>query len=419
MPSGVARTTLRGMENVPPPAQELVLLDRELARLDARRAQLLARRAWLLSVLYPTTASAPPPAAVEATPRGAQNVLLALGGLLLAVAAVAFTLVSWGHLGIGGRAAVLGAVTVAALAAPVALLRRGLASTAESVAAVGLLLTVLDAYALHRVALPGADGLGYAAVASGVLAALWTAYGVGAGRLRVPLPAAVLAGQLPLPLGALAAGAEALPLAWAALLTAAADAALALWARPAAAVRRVACGAACATGAWAVLSGGRLSLVEGGAGPAALLLAAAGLALYAAWRTPAAAVACASAAGLVAVAGAGGLLREALPQGWTVPGYLVCAVAVAAAVRLGPVPRGAVVGLLAASAVVQALSVVWAAAFLVAALVRPGQGVPWPVPVVLLTVAAALAVPWRRREPCPFRRPWSCRTRRRRRPTSC
>ncbi|MFI6108470.1 SCO7613 C-terminal domain-containing membrane protein [Streptomyces sp. NPDC051310] len=382
------------MENVPPPAQELVLLDRELARLDARRAQLLARRAWLLGVLYPATPSAPPRAARETTPRSAQNVLLTLGGLLLAVAAVAFTLVSWGHLGIGGRAAVLGAVTVAALAAPVALLRRGLASTAESVAALGLLLTVLDAYALHRVALPGTEGLGYAAVASGVLAALWTAYGLGARRLRVPLPAAVVAGQLPLPLGALAADAGALSLAWAALLTAAAGTALALWARPAAAVRWVACGAACAAGAWAVLSGGRLSLVEGGAGPAALLLAAAGLALYAAWHAPAA-VACASAAGLLAVAGAGGLAREALPQGWAVPGYLLCAVAVAAAARRGPVPRGAAVGLLAASAVVQALSVVWAAAFLVPALVRPGQGVPWPVPVVLLTVAAALAVPRR------------------------
>lgn len=41
------------MEHVPPPAEELALLDRELARLDARRMQLLTRRAWLLSVLQP------------------------------------------------------------------------------------------------------------------------------------------------------------------------------------------------------------------------------------------------------------------------------------------------------------------------------------------------------------------------------
>lgn len=59
-----------------------------------------------------------PKAAKPSAPRSAQNVLLTLGGLLLTVAAVAFTLVSWGSMGIGGRAAVLALVTVAALAAP-------------------------------------------------------------------------------------------------------------------------------------------------------------------------------------------------------------------------------------------------------------------------------------------------------------
>lgn len=50
------------MENSLPPADELVLVDRELARLDARRSQLLARRAWLLRVLAAPAAgpSAPP-----------------------------------------------------------------------------------------------------------------------------------------------------------------------------------------------------------------------------------------------------------------------------------------------------------------------------------------------------------------------
>ncbi|MET9802090.1 hypothetical protein [Streptomyces sp. NPDC006368] len=389
------------MNNVPPPAQELALLERELAQLDARRTQLLARRAWLLGVLHPPVPSAPAPFArkspVEATPRSAQNVLLTLGGLLLAVAAVAFTLVSWGHLGIGGRAAVLGAVTAGTLAAPVALLRRGLVSTAESVASVGLVLMVLDAYALHRAVLPETDGVGYAAVASGALAALWAVYGLGVGdRLRVPLPVAVVAGQLPLLLGALAVDAGALGSAWAVLVTAGADAALAMWARPSVAVRRVACVGAWVTGAWAVLAGGGLSVVEGGAGPAVLLSAAAGLALWAAWRAPALAMAaaCGAVAGLAAVAGAGGLLREALPQGWTVPGYLLSAVVVAAvAVRGGAVPRGVRWGLLGASAAVQGLSVAWAVPPLVVELARPGHGVEWPTPVVLLTVAATLAVP--------------------------
>lgn len=179
------------MDNALPPADELRLVDRELAQLDARRSQLLARRAWLLRVLQPPmTFPAPPRAAsgpvADSTPRSAQNVLLTLGGVLLTIAALAFTLVSWGSMGIGGRAAVLGVVTSAALAAPVLLLRRGLGSTAESVAALGLVLMVLDAYALHRVALPGTDPLGYTAVASAVLAGAWTAYGSALGRLRIP-----------------------------------------------------------------------------------------------------------------------------------------------------------------------------------------------------------------------------------------
>ncbi|MFD0428544.1 hypothetical protein ACFQ60_12700 [Streptomyces zhihengii] len=39
------------MTYVPPPAEELAILDSELRRLDARRAQLLARRSWLLAAL--------------------------------------------------------------------------------------------------------------------------------------------------------------------------------------------------------------------------------------------------------------------------------------------------------------------------------------------------------------------------------
>ncbi|PBO19618.1 hypothetical protein CLM83_05495, partial [Streptomyces albidoflavus] len=193
------------------PAEELALLERELIWLDTRRVQLLRRRSWLKAALRAQSAGGwqPPqgatggwahaPAAhpAPAVPSGsatggpgAQHVLLILGGLLLAVAAIAFTLFSWGELGIAGRSVVLAGVTAGALGAPVLLLRRGLGATAESVGAVALLLTVLDAYALHAAVLPEADGAGYAAFASGVLAAGWTAYGVGVGRLRLPLPAA-------------------------------------------------------------------------------------------------------------------------------------------------------------------------------------------------------------------------------------
>lgn len=136
MPPGVTRTTLRHMTYFPPPAEELRFLDSELRQLDARRAQLLARRAWLITMLQQAVQPAPPvrpqwptppgrSARPEATAPGVQNVLLLLGGILLTVAAMVFTLVSWGHLGITGRSLVLGAVTLAVLGAPVALLRRG------------------------------------------------------------------------------------------------------------------------------------------------------------------------------------------------------------------------------------------------------------------------------------------------------
>lgn len=201
MPPGVSAATLPYMRHVPPPAEELALLDHELARLDARRLQLLSRRAWLLGVLRAPAAPPPPPRApfprpyaqaapapVHAPARGAQNVLLVLGGLLLAVAAIAFTLFSWGEMGIAGRSAVLAVVTAGALVAPALLLGRGLPSTAEAVAVLALVLTVLDAIALHAVAAPGTDGLAFSAVASAVLVAVWTLYGLLLGRLRSPLP---------------------------------------------------------------------------------------------------------------------------------------------------------------------------------------------------------------------------------------
>lgn len=251
MPFTVSGTTLPGMTNIPPPAEELRILDLELRHLDARRAQLLQRRAWLLGSLRTAAAPAPVPPrpvrAPEATPPDVQNVLLTLGGILLTIAAIAFTLVSWGHLGIGGRGAVLAAVTLTALGVPALLLRRKLRSTAETVAALGLALTVLDAYALHAVALPRTGALGYTAAASAVLAALWTAYGLSFRELRLPLPVAVAGAQLPLFLAALATDAGDHGVGAALLVTAAFDVAVALWVSDPA-VRVVAAVGACATG---------------------------------------------------------------------------------------------------------------------------------------------------------------------------
>ncbi|MFE7776074.1 SCO7613 C-terminal domain-containing membrane protein [Streptomyces sp. NPDC057445] len=413
------------MENVLPPAEELRLLDGELAQLEARRAQLMARRAWLVQTLRalqpsgpgvagpagparPWGAAWPSRPAPETSPPSAQNVLLTLGGILLTIAAVAFTLVSWGHMGIGGRSLVLGAVTVAALATPVLLLRRGLTSTAESVAALGLVLMVLDAYALHRVALPDTDAVGYTAVASGVLAGLWTAYGTAVGKLRIPVPVAVVSVQLSLPLWALAADASASAIAWATLATALTDVVIAVVSKPAA-VRGLAVAGAAATGGWTLLTGLWLSVTAdtpaAAAGPAMLLLAAAGLALGAAWRAPSAAPVTAAAGGLAAVAAVGGVLRTTVSLDWAVPGYLLCAVTLLAVVRTRA-PRGILTGLAVASGLVHAAATLWALPLVASALLRPvgmlggvwsgapEAGTPLPgmstSPMVLTVVAAVL-----------------------------
>ncbi|MFH8688951.1 SCO7613 C-terminal domain-containing membrane protein [Streptomyces anulatus] len=433
------------MEHEPPPAEELARLDRELAELDARRAQLLTRRAWLLAALRPPAPTAapgwnpsawgaPPPGRPGApaqpwgyvpkqpsAPRSAQNVLLTLGGLLLTVAAVAFTLVSWGSMGIGGRSAVLAAVTLGALTAPVVLLRRGLAATAEALAALALVLTLLDVYAVHAVAAPDTDGLGFTAVASAVLAVLWTAYGLALGKLRLPLPAAVVLAQWPLLFWAWAAGAPALVVGWALLATAVLDGVIALWGKGPG-VRVTACVGGSAMGFSALMVGLALSTTASGplgaAAPGALLLAAAAAALAGAWRAPKGFARTGGVvAGLAAVAAVGGVPAAALSDGWRVLAYLLCGLALTGVVRAG-LPRDAARGVLAASGAVVAGALVWALPSLAAVLLGPvtllsdvwagspagfrsalGSTLPWSelaaAPVVLALVAGLLGSAYR------------------------
>ncbi|MFB7786192.1 SCO7613 C-terminal domain-containing membrane protein [Streptomyces vinaceus] len=353
-----------------PPEHELTLIDRELTQLDARRAYLLARREWLLRLPVPPAAPngwaahtlSPPARPKEASAPGAQNVLLTLGAVLLAVAALAFTLVSWGSLGIAGRSAVLAVVTAAALGAPALLLRRGLRSTAEPVAAVGLLLTVLDAYAVYAVATPDTDGTAYAAGAAAVLAALWAGYARALPRLVVPLPAALLTAQLPLPLAAVAAAAGPVGTGWALLATAALDAALVLLApgvRARAAVSGPAAVSGAVLGAGALLSG--LSEIApagsagAAAGPALLLAACAALGVAVAWREPSA-TAASAVGGLAGIAATGGALRPELPRDWAVPAFLLLALPLLAAVRASGLPAAVRRGLTGAGAGVAALA---------------------------------------------------------------
>jgi hypothetical protein len=421
MPYDVTRTTLQGMTHIPPPAEELRLLDFELRQLDARRAQLLARRAWLIATLQsarPTPVAPPRP---EASAPRVQNVLLVLGGVLLTIAAMAFTLVSWGQMGIAGRALVLGGVTAAVLTAPVPLLKRGLRSTAESVAGLGLALTALDAYALHEVALAEVDGTGYTAAAAAVLAALWVTYGLlpRTSELRLPVPAALVAAQLPLLLWAVAADAGWHGFAAALLVTAGVDTGVALRV-PVKSVRVTAAITAYGMGSWGVLTAGSLSWTATGpsaaARAAALLILAAGIALAAAWRTERHALGLALASGLAVVAALGGVGRSVVPDAWTVPVYLACGIALLGAVRIGRLPETVRHGLARSSGVVQGLAVLWTLPVVAVTLLGPVTWVeqiwsgtpsdtraavtadaPWPadaetVPLVLVAVAVVLVL---------------------------
>nr|WSX52797.1 hypothetical protein OG409_30075 [Streptomyces sp. NBC_00974] len=368
------------MEIPLPPAEELALIDRELFQLDARRHYLLSRREWLLRGRAPvawgaTAAPAGPKPPKEASAPGAQNVLLALGAVLLAVAALAFTLVSWGSLGIAGRSAVLTVVTVAALAAPALLLRRGLRSTAEAVGAVGLLLTVLDAYALYAVGMPDTDGTAYAAGAAAVLAALWAGYGRALAQLRIPLAAALLTAQLPLPLAALAAGAAGPDLGWALLATAVLDALLALvrpsrWTAWAAVAGSVTGGAALLTGLSESVTRGATGTGSSALAASALLAATAALGVSVAWR-PAGRAAFAAAGGVAAAAAVGGPVAPELDPSWAAVAYLVAALALLGTVRVPALPAPVRRGLAWAGAGVAALAALWGVSW--AAMVLVGR----------------------------------------------
>ncbi|MBW5487199.1 hypothetical protein [Streptomyces bambusae] len=137
------------------------------------------------------------------------------------------------------------------------------------------------------------DGRSYAAGASAFRAAGWAGSGLALPSLSLPLPSGILAGQLPLPLAALAAGAGELGLGWALLGTALLDALVVLVrqrpvVRQGPVVRWFAGVSGALLGLGAALTGLAVSLTESsvaGAAPGGLLLAAvAAGCVGAAWR---------------------------------------------------------------------------------------------------------------------------------------
>ncbi|MEG3637532.1 hypothetical protein V5O40_27520, partial [Micromonospora sp. S2-005] len=174
---------------------------------------------------HPATAPAPAggrsasvpvrPGGAETSTRTVQGLLFVLGGLLLGTAATVFTAVAWASVGVAGRAAILLAFTALLLAVPLIARRRGLRGTAETFAAVGLLLVLLDGYAAWSVDLFGVTawpGSRYAALVVAISAAVTVGY-ARISRLAVPWFAALLVVQPLLPL--LAAEVRPEPAGWA------------------------------------------------------------------------------------------------------------------------------------------------------------------------------------------------------------
>ncbi len=201
-----------GADLAGPDARRVWDLSQQLVSLAAERADAVAvlrraaehRRAapvppTLPARATPPTATTPTPGAATAHgPRlGVQGVLVGLGALLLAVAAVVFLVVSWSALGIGGRAAVVAGVTVAALAGAAAL-RPRLEATAEAVGALAAVLVLADVWAVRRTDLLGAgsvETLTYTGAGLGVAAVLLGAWGL---RWRVRAGSVVASGLAPL-----------------------------------------------------------------------------------------------------------------------------------------------------------------------------------------------------------------------------
>ena len=140
----------------------------------------------------PRPETAPEP---EASSQSVQNILLGLGALLLGVAAVVFAGVAVSSP--LGRAAILAVATAIALGVAPTVSRRGLTSTAETIAAVGLVLLPMTLYALHGSVLVGGPGVSpqiYLGVTFAITAVAAFLY-AGSTRLAAPRYATVIAVQ--------------------------------------------------------------------------------------------------------------------------------------------------------------------------------------------------------------------------------
>jgi len=134
----------------------------------------------------PAVAPVPPvPPAAPRRPWRVQTVLQVVGAALLVAASIAFLVLAWDVMGLGGRALVVAVGTVVVFGLASWLRARSLPQGSEAVGAVAVVLLLLDAWAVRATgALVVGDGPTQAGLSALVCAGLLTAWGVRS-RLRV------------------------------------------------------------------------------------------------------------------------------------------------------------------------------------------------------------------------------------------
>ncbi len=148
---GASATTLREL------VASIGDVDERMMELTSQRQTLVAQLTQLRWSVISDNAP-PEPSVHQAPPRSGapewtvdrvRSVLLWVGAALLAASALTFTAVAWSHLGDGGRASLLGAVTGVFTGLALAL-RRRLPASADAFTALAIGLVLIDWHALHR-----------------------------------------------------------------------------------------------------------------------------------------------------------------------------------------------------------------------------------------------------------------------------
>lgn len=170
--------------------------DRTAGRDEGSRPGGTARREGGPRVAPLPPQSEPPP---EASARSVQNIMLALGSLLLGIAAVVFAAVALSNVAPGIRLTVLALATALLLGIAPSLVRGGLSATAEALAAVGLALLPVDGYLLAQLSLIDTSLVVVAGLVFAATAAIAYLYHRATG-LTIPRYAVVIAIQPVLPL---------------------------------------------------------------------------------------------------------------------------------------------------------------------------------------------------------------------------